>query len=87
MPDLVGHIASAIVTVRPEHREAVSAALTALAGTEVYAAAGTRIVVVMEAANAGGLAARLDQIAALPLVLAASMVFEQALEPETMDAA
>lgn len=92
MPDLIaaetgGHISSAVVSVRPEHAAAVAAQLAALPDTEVYAAAGSRIVVVMEAADARALADRLDVIAALPDVLAAAMVFEQALDSDAVDAA
>jgi nitrate reductase NapD len=87
MPDSAGHISSAIVSVRPEHAAAVAAEIARLPDTEVHGVAGGRIIVVMEAADAGDLADRLSAIAALPRVCAASMVFEQAIDPEPMDAA
>jgi nitrate reductase NapD len=86
MSEPIGHISSAVVTARPEHAAAVAALIARLPGTEVHAVSGHRIIVVMEGANAAILADRLNEIAALPGVLAASMVFEQALDPERMDA-
>lgn len=86
-PETSGHISSAVVSVRPEHAAAVSARIAALPDTEVYAAAGSRIVVVMEAADARALADRLDVIAALPDVLVAAMVFEQAMDRDAVDPA
>jgi periplasmic nitrate reductase NapD len=85
--DAIGHISSAVVTARPEDTQSVAAEIAKRPGTEVHAIAGHRIVVVMEGANAAVLADRLNAIAALPLVLAASMVFEQALDQDEMDAA
>jgi len=86
MSDPVGHISSAVVTARPEDAQAVAALIAGLPCTEVHAVSGTRIVVVMEGADVRVLADRLNEIAVLPGVLAASMVFEQALDAEQMDA-
>ncbi len=85
MPEATAHISSAVVTARPEHAQAVAALISELPGTEIHAVSGHRIVIVMEGANAAALADRLNAIAALPLVMAASMVFEQALDPDEME--
>lgn len=87
MSEPVGHISSAVISVRPEDLEAVAARLGTLAGTEVHAMAGSRIVVVLEGRDARALADRLSEIAAMPEVHAAAMVFEQSIDSEHMDAA
>ena len=78
----VAHISSAIVSAREADAPAIAARIAAVPGNEVHAVAGPRIIVVMEDTDASRLADRLAAIAMLPGVLAASMVFEQALEPE-----
>jgi nitrate reductase NapD len=87
MSDSAGHISSAIVSVRPEHAEAVAAEIGRWPDTEVHGVVGGRIIVVMEGPDARDLADRLSAIATLPRVYAAAMVFEQAIDPEPMDAA
>jgi nitrate reductase NapD len=70
------HISSAVVSVRPEARDAVAARLAALPGTEVHAAEGGKIVIVMEGPSSDALGARLASIALMEGVLAAGMVYE-----------
>ena len=81
MPDATLHVASAVVQTRPAEQAAVTAAITGLAGAEVWAAEHGRIVVVLESAQPQGISTALHQIAALQGVLSASLVFEHA-EPE-----
>lgn len=70
------HISSAVVSVRPEHGEAVAARLAALPRTEVHHVVAGRIVIVMEGPSARALGGRLAEIALMDHVLAANMVYE-----------
>lgn len=74
------HISSAVVMAWPERADAVATQLRGLPGTEVAQVENGKIVIVMEAASSGELGGRLAQIADLPGVLAANMVFEQVLD-------
>jgi nitrate reductase NapD len=78
MPECT-HISSAVICARPADADAVAGAVAALPGIEIHAIANGRIVVVMEAADAGALGGLLAHIALMDGVLAANMVFEQAL--------
>jgi len=72
----VVEIASFLVQVRPERLDAVARAIASLPGAEVHQRdARGKLVVVVEAADAGGIAERLDAIAQLPGVLTAALVF------------
>ncbi len=80
------HISSAVISTRPELGPALAAQIAAIPDTEVHAAKDGKIVVVMEGPSAGALGERLAALAALPGVLCANMVFEQADAPELADA-
>jgi periplasmic nitrate reductase NapD len=82
MPEGGWHVSSAVVSVRPEIAAAVIERIEAMDGTEVRGRSGSRIVVVMEGRTAGELGDRLVAIGGLDGVVAANMVFEQALEAE-----
>jgi nitrate reductase NapD len=84
MPDARHHVSSAVVTTRPEASQSVIDRLGLLEGVEVHAAAAGKIVVVIEGPTAGYLGDRLIQISAMEDVLAAHMVFEQAMDEEDM---
>jgi len=75
------HISSAVVSVLPEHRDAVLRALAALPGVETHQRNASKIVIVMEATESGILGGRLAEIATWQGVLSANMVFEQADGP------
>ena len=75
------HISSAVVSVLPEHRDAVLRALAALPGVETHQSDASKIVIVMEATESGILGGRLAEIATWQGVLSANMVFEQADGP------
>ena len=69
-------IASVLVQARPERLAEVEAAIAALAGCEIHARDPKgKLVVVMEATTAGTLGATLNEIALLPDVFSASLVF------------
>jgi len=72
------HISSAVVSVLPAHREDVLRRLSDMPGVEIHHQAATKIVIVLEAAESGIIGSRLIEISALPGVLSANMVFEQA---------
>jgi nitrate reductase NapD len=77
MPDADLHIiSSAVVSVMPGRREAVVEALAGISGAEVRAAAGSKIVVILEGADRGEVGGRLLRIADLDGVVSANMVFE-----------
>jgi len=81
MPDMRLHIiSSAVVTVKPGHFDAVVAALGGLPLTEVKAAQGNKIVVVLEGATRGEVGGRLTHIALIDGVISANMVFEHVEE-------
>jgi nitrate reductase NapD len=71
-----GEIASILVQARPECLAGVEAAIVSLAGCEVYGRDPRgKLVVVVDAPNAGALGTALNDIALLPDVYSASLVF------------
>ena len=71
-----GEIASILVQARPERLVEVEAAIVALAGCEIYGRDPKgKLVVVVDAADAGALGSTLNTIALLPDVYSASLVF------------
>lgn len=82
-------IASVLVQARPERIGEVEQAIVALAGCEIHGRDPRgKLVVVIEAPDAGAVGATLNAIALLPDVLSANLVFHaidagQAGDPET----
>jgi nitrate reductase NapD len=77
MPDRVTFvISSAVVSVKPGQRDAVVDAVGRLADTDVRAAAGNKIVVVLEGRSRDEVGARLARIADFEGVISATLVFE-----------
>ncbi len=74
------HISSAVVVTWPDRAAALAGRLAELPGTDVRHVENGKIVIVMEAATSGALGGRLAEISDMPGVLAANMVFEQALD-------
>jgi nitrate reductase NapD len=71
-----GEIASILVQARPDRLIDVEAAITALAGCEIHGRDPKgRLVVVVDAPDAGVIGTTLNAIALLPDVYAASLVF------------
>jgi nitrate reductase NapD len=71
-----GEIASILVQARPERLLAVEAAIVGLDGCEVYGRDPLgKLVVVVDAPDAGALGTTLNTIALLPDVYSASLVF------------
>jgi periplasmic nitrate reductase NapD len=71
-----GEIASILVQARPERLAEVETAIVALAGCEIHGRDPRgKLVVVIEAADAGALGSTLNTIALLPDVYTASLVF------------
>jgi len=71
-----GEIASILVQARPERLDEVAAAILALPGCEIHGRdARGKLVVVVDAPDAGSLGTTLNTIALLPHVHAASLVF------------
>jgi len=69
-------IASILVQARPERLAGVETAILALAGCEIYGRDPKgKLVVVVDAADAGTLGTTLNSIGSLPNVYAASLVF------------
>jgi len=69
-------IASVLVQARPERLAQVADAIAALKGCEIHARdARGKLVVVIEATTAGALGSTLNEIALLPNVLSAALVF------------
>jgi nitrate reductase NapD len=69
-------IASVLVQARPERLAEVEATIIALEGCEIHARDPKgKLVVVMEASNAGALGSMLNTIALLPNVFTAALVF------------
>ncbi|TWC05756.1 periplasmic nitrate reductase chaperone NapD [Bradyrhizobium macuxiense] len=69
-------IASILVQARPERLDAVEAAILALSGCEIFGRDPRgKLVVVVDAPDAGALGATLNTIALLPHVHSASLVF------------
>jgi periplasmic nitrate reductase NapD len=71
-----GEIASILVQANPERLASVETAVVALQGCEIYGRDPKgKLVVVVDAADAGALGATLNTIALLPDVYTASLVF------------
>ena len=71
-----GEIASILVQARPEQLGGVEAAIAALDGCEIYGRDPKgKLVVVVDAPDAGSLGTTLNTIALLPDVYCASLVF------------
>jgi nitrate reductase NapD len=71
-----GEIASILVQARPERLDQVADAILALAGCEIHGRDPRgKLVVVVDAPDAGSLGTTLNTIALLPHVHAASLVF------------
>ncbi|WJR79728.1 chaperone NapD [Bradyrhizobium sp. NP1] len=71
-----GEIASILVQARPERLAEVESVIAGLSGCEVYARDPRgKLVVVVDAPDAGSLGATLNTIALLPHVHSASLVF------------
>src|SRR3954464_10351869 len=69
-------IASVLVQARPEWLAQVEAAIAALAGCEIHARDPKgKLVVVIEATSAGAVGTTLNEIALLPNVFSAALVF------------
>ena len=78
--EFVVHISSAIVSVLPNRREEILKRLSALPEVEIHHAESFKIVLVLEAGDAGAIGSRLAEIATWDGVLSANMVFEQAAQ-------
>ena len=71
-----GEIASILVQARPERLASVEAAILTLDGCEIYGRDPKgKLVVVVDAPDAGSLGTTLNQLALLPEVYSASLVF------------
>ncbi len=71
-----GEIASILVQARPERLVSVEAAIVAMEGCEIYGRDPKgKLVVVVDAPDAGSLGTTLNQLALLPDVYSASLVF------------
>lgn len=71
-----GEIASILVQARPERLAEVEAAIVTLAGCEIYGRDSKgKLVVVVDAPDAGALGTTLNTLALLPGVYTASLVF------------
>jgi nitrate reductase NapD len=71
-----GEIASVLVQARPDRLDDVAAAVSAIAGCEVHGRDRRgKLVVVIDAAQAGAVGSTLNTIALLPNVYSAALVF------------
>ncbi|MGL9622498.1 chaperone NapD [Bradyrhizobium sp. U531] len=76
VPPPGGEIASILVQARPEHLGDLEAEITALEGCEIYGRdARGKLVVVVDAPDAGSLGSTLNAIQCLPHVYSAALVF------------
>jgi nitrate reductase NapD len=71
------HISSAIVSVLPDRRISILNRLAELPDVEVHHVETFKIVIVLEADEAGAIGGRLAEISTWDGVLSANMVFEQ----------
>jgi len=70
-------IVSLLVSARPQHLAAVAAAILELGNCEIHAQdPNGKLVVVIEEESQGAIGAKVNLIAALPRVVAATMVFQ-----------
>ncbi len=74
------HVASILVHLLPERRDAVHAAVTAMPGVEVHAEERGKMVVTVEGPHEGRIADRMTAIHLLDGVMSAVMVFHH-VEP------
>ena len=79
------HIASILVHLQPERRDAVHATVTAMPSVEVHAEERGKMVVTVEGPQEGWIADRMTAIHLLDGVLSAVMVFHH-VEPAEADA-
>jgi periplasmic nitrate reductase NapD len=76
LPPPGGEIASILVQARPDRLADVETAILGLAGCEIYGQdARGKLVVVVDAPDAGSLGTTMNTIALLPHVYSASLVF------------
>jgi nitrate reductase NapD len=76
VPPPGGEIASILVQARPDRLAEVEAAITALPGCEIHGRdARGKLVVVIEAPDAGRLGTMLNDIQSMPHVYSAALVF------------
>jgi nitrate reductase NapD len=76
------HIASVIVRARPEQADAAAARIASVAGVEVRASEGGKIIAVLEASSERALADQMEVLRDLPDILMVSLVFHQVLDEE-----
>ena len=76
------HISSAVVMVHPARREEVRHQLKEMAGVEVHAGDGSRLVVTIEGPTTGMLGETLTRMSLIGGVISANMVFEHVEEQE-----
>lgn len=77
------HIASLLVHARPELFDAVKANLRRLAGVELHQESPLgKLVVVLETEHENQILARIEQIASLPGVLNAALIYHEILAAE-----
>jgi nitrate reductase NapD len=71
------HVCGVLLMSRAERVPAVEQALRGLAGVELHASAGGRLVVTLEGPSYGYCADRLAELATLPGVASASLIYHQ----------
>jgi periplasmic nitrate reductase NapD len=76
----VVHISSVVVRAWPDRAAAVIEAIDRLPDSQVFHAENGKIVVVLEGATSGAVAARLTEIALIEGVVSANLVYEH-IEP------
>jgi nitrate reductase NapD len=69
------HMSSLVVHVRPENAYAVRAAMTGMAGVEVHAEQGGKIIVTLETDTEADIVTRLNEISLLDGVMSATLVY------------
>ena len=69
------HVSSLVVHVRPEKAHAVRDEMTGMAGVEVHADEGGKIVVTLETDTEADIVTRLNEISLLDGVMSAALVF------------
>lgn len=84
-PQREHHLASLLVHVRPDRRDAVRAAASALSGVEIHAEQDGKMVVTVEGPSEGWIAERMTALHLTDGVLSAVMVFHhlETQPPET----
>ena len=69
------HISSLVVHVRPENAHAVYAEMAGMAGVEVHAEQGGKIIVTLETHTEADIVTRMNEISLLDGVMSATLVF------------